>query len=350
MFKEYILFKLSIGVLFLTLVLYQWNKDIQNSANLFTDKISYDSNDEIRVISENPTPITIKNVSNQIAFSGFSKDVVENLSGGLYIINDKFPLVVKSDVVKPLTIVFPYVNNLLLTNIGNGSLIELPQDSLSLNTPSYVDELDRNLFSLVEDMNLSYNVISDFDLENDSIWTKSNCVIIYGKSKFYTEKMSVKLLDYMNDGGNVLMLTSSFAFYKIKIDANKKQVIKVRNDLKEFERNRNKIPVYETYGGIATSSTLTFNAIENNREMSITTSHWCNFSQNENTFKFTPIASIPINGKNKTKAELGKIENTNSISGSTFLIGSEEVLLDVNMQNQEWRNYLKEVLAKLIEQ
>jgi hypothetical protein len=348
MFKEYKLLKLSFGLILLVFVLFQWNKGIENSVNLFTNKISYTSSEEIKIISTETADIQVGNLSGDVLYQGMSDDVISPLAKGIYVVNNQSPLVVKGAEKEDVTVVFPYVNNLLFNKRKGKAYIANPIDTFSLDSPSYVDELDLNLFRLVEELNLDYNVITDYDLEKDEVWKNSKCVIVYGKSKFYSSGMNKALFDYMKGGGNVLLISSSFSFYQVSINEDSRTIIKVKDSLDAFVRHREKIPVYEAYGGIANTNSLTF---ENDTEdINIVSSYWSNFFNRENKFVFAAKAKLKIKSEKNEYARIGEIRLEREESGVTYLIGSEDVLLNINMQNEEWKNFLSSVILKLIEQ
>ncbi len=349
MFKEYKYLKLFLSVILLIFIVMQWNKDIQNSVIIFTNKLSYANSAKIDLELDQPVEIVVAKTNKEIVYTGPSDKLKEqSLDKGLYSINDKYPLVIKGDKSEEITIVFPYLNNLLYSKDGGELVINKKSDTLSMNYQSSVTEIDLNMFSILTQSAKSFNVITEIDLQDSNDWNTSRIVILYGKTKFYSALMTQKIRDYVMAGGNILLISSAYSEYDLKFDAESKLIIKSRDEKGNMVRLKDKIPVHESYGGIASSNVLTiFNSQVGQEKYNLITGSWCNYVNDNDESTFEAYGDISIDGKINTKALIGKIKLSES-SGSIFYIGSEDVLLDVNIQNEAWSQAITEFVKKAI--
>lgn len=328
-----------------------WSKGIQNSTIIFPVKPSYSNSSEIILNLSDPVDIEVKNSSGEIVFVGASTDLSQQkLVKGLYLINDMYPLVIKGESSEPITVVFPYINNLLYTKKEGKLIIDLPSDTISMNFHSAVSEIDLNMFSILDDLNQPYNVVTESDIQDSELWQDSKCLILYGKTKFYSEAMNHEIRNFVLKGGNVLLISSAHAEYELGFNILKSIIVKRRDAEGSMIKPIIKIPVYESYGG--TSNSLQLYVKDNKGEKiayDIVSTLWSGYQNFQEESSFEVYGEMSLKGKVEVKSIMGRIKFNNSKnSGSIFFIGSEEVLLDINLQNKKWKEVLLNFLKKAI--
>mgnify|MGYP003649687167 CR=1 FL=1 len=237
MFKELKLIKLLVftGLLFAIISKMDFNDFLVSE--LYTDKTSYYPGEIVRIYASTNFLTTY---STEIEITDFNKEIVSNFStkiknqplssknmlseglalkdyveykipdnfqSGVYLINGRFPLVVKLKTKPDITIVYPYANNVLYHSMNLKTVFSenLKMASLLRTTP--IDKYTEGMGSFFEELKANYktNFISDVDLENK---IDTRLVIIYGKSSCWTPKMKSSLESFIEKGGNVLLITS----------------------------------------------------------------------------------------------------------------------------------------------
>ena len=178
-----------------------------NLTNLRGDKLA-NFNAEINSVNEKNAIETLRQGFSTINVSGYH--LKELKQSGIYLIESKFPLVVKSNELSDITVVYPYMNNLIYTKEKNQSVFESNLNKTSLNRMSEVDIFTRGLQGFFDTISSKYrvNYITDIDLEEEGNINQSKLLIIYGKSTFWTPKMRETLTSFIFKGGNVLLLST----------------------------------------------------------------------------------------------------------------------------------------------
>ncbi len=240
MFKELKLIKLLVfGGLLFAIILKMDLPDLLLK-ELFTDKpsyypgevvkvytstdffISYSDNMEItdcagKVVDTFKAQIknqlsTSKNVlSEGLNFKTFVEyKIPDKLKSGIYLINNKFPLIIKSKEKYTITVVYPFINNVFYQSVEDKTVFSENNKYASLLRTTPFDKYSEGLKSLFVGLenSSSVNYISDIDLEKISNFESSKLLIIYGKSTCWTPKMRSSVDDYIKNGGNILLMTT----------------------------------------------------------------------------------------------------------------------------------------------
>lgn len=291
----------------------------------------------------------------------------EDAKSGIYRIND-YPIIVKNSQPADVTIVYPQMNNSFYAKTEDGYFFNGKKSHLSLNRGVPIDKHTkgmRNVFSHIEE-NYSTNYIADLDLENKDDYFESKLLIIYGYSSFWTHKMRENVLDFLHEGGNILLMTSKVMHTKFWLDKQSRIVRTVEEDefqelklitwaQKHGESPFVNIGLTDKYGGVA---------------VDIFNSQYTVKDQSHPIFKDVASKSIPIEGKNFMGALIdweeevpvpvklpnlnvqilaytlckGSYENSNSgiflveqdsIPGKILAFGTEDWCLDKNQQKIE---------------
>jgi len=209
---------------------------------LYTDKLSYNPGDTVKIYCSSDgelpfnldinitdilgvvktsinLPIKTQETSSQnilkngLGYKNYTKFAIPlNFKSGIYLINSKYPLVIK-DRNAEITVVYPYMNNILYTSINNKNVFSENIATANFNRTSYLDIYTKgmaNLFSYL-DTTHKVNYITDIDIEQHKNFSHSDLLLIYGKSTFWTPKMTSSIAQFQKKGGNMLNITSHFA-------------------------------------------------------------------------------------------------------------------------------------------
>jgi hypothetical protein len=239
MFKELKVIKLIVFVGLLVMILSKLDVKDGFITNLYTDNISYFSNQAIKIHSssnsffslEREIPLTDimgnevttlnikltsqteneKPLRNGLGYKKYLEYMFpENTKSGIYLIDKKYPVIIKSKKPSDITVVYPYGNNVLYESYNNKNVFSLKEKKASLNRTSQIDVYSLGLKSLFNSLNDlgSVNYITDLDIENLVNFDQSKILILYGKSSCWTPKMKSSLTTYISNGGNVLMMST----------------------------------------------------------------------------------------------------------------------------------------------
>ncbi|PJA07928.1 MAG: hypothetical protein COX70_05160 [Flavobacteriales bacterium CG_4_10_14_0_2_um_filter_32_8] len=239
MFKELKVIKLIVfaGLLFVILSKIDFSDNIIKE--LYTDKHSYYADDTIKVYSSTPfnfsfsRNISINDISGKKVSStnidlnnqnvdsnpledglGFEKFInyqfSNNIKSGIYLIEDKYPIIIKSKHIVEITVVYPYANNNLYQAYNDLSVFSLNSKKSSLNRTAPIDVYSEGLIPFFNFLNSTYkvNFITDLDLEDINNFKNSKVLILYGKSTCWTPKMKDSFNTYVAQKGNVLLMSS----------------------------------------------------------------------------------------------------------------------------------------------
>ncbi len=242
MFKELKVIKLLVIVGLLVALILSVNPKEIAGIYLYTGDASYFQEDEIQVHFSSGIDLEIESelvitslsedtiLNEKISFSGQgikNENFVEkgfestHLSGiklpegtpsGIYFLNEEFPLIVKSKEPAQITVVYPFGNNSFYHKFRGKSGVTEPHNQVSLNRGIPVDDYTLGIKGFLLELEKHYKVkyISDLDVEEYSEIDNTELVIVYGKSAFWSPKMKGNILKYMEEGGNLFLMSSYF--------------------------------------------------------------------------------------------------------------------------------------------
>lgn len=243
MFKELKVIKLLILVSLLTGIIFKMNFAELAIQELYTDKQSYFPGDTVKIFcnSKSKIPLSLsvdltsitgeyktsfklkiskqESLSKNIIQDGLNYEkysdfiIPDNLNSGIYLLNKKHPLIVKSKEKSDITIVYPFMNNLIYSNINFESVFTQNSPHTSLLRSSIVDQYSYGMSNFLIQIDTSYSVnyITDIDLEKIQLYNQSKLLLIYGKSTFWSPKMAESFLEYQSNGGNLINITTFLA-------------------------------------------------------------------------------------------------------------------------------------------
>lgn len=279
MFKELKVIKLIIILGLFIAILTNLNIAELAINHLFTNKISYLVDDSIKLYTNTHSYFSFekdlkvtnlndkelatltsyiesidKNSPEQILTFGFDSNkgynnkVNDNLSAGIYKIEKRYPLIIKSNNESDITVVYPFINNLVYTPENNVSVFDSKIYKTSLKRSSDIDDYTLGLKSMFNyiDSNYKVNYIADLDIEQKDL-NKSKLLIFYGKSTFWTAKMKDNLTEFIKKGGNVLFLTTYTLNNYCAYNANDNSIYFNENKtgvIKSWQTHNNFRPIY----------------------------------------------------------------------------------------------------------
>jgi hypothetical protein len=248
MFKELKILKLSLFAIFLAIIIWKVSESNKISVFFTTDLSHYvgseievfqagnfDSEDDVFIVSDLEGEIVYKDVFEYVdnlqknkagnEFSTANKKLVQlpdRSKSGVYLMNGLYSLILRSEKESDITIVYPYANNLIYQDEGYGTILSNELADFNLNAPVLVDDYTIGLKELFKfcSNNFSVNFITDIELENKSIYAASKLLVIYGQASFYSLEMKNNVIEFLNNGGNILLMSSSFSANAIWLDNN----------------------------------------------------------------------------------------------------------------------------------
>jgi hypothetical protein len=243
MFKELKVIKLLILISLLTGIIFKMDFSDLAIQELYTDKLSYNQGDTVEIYSSSKSilpfnlEIDITDLSGKI-ISSFdlavtkqkspSKNILQyglgykkytefiistDFKSGIYLIDNKYPLIVKSKEKSEITVVFPFMNNILYQPVNYTNVFSNNTPTANFNRTCEIDSYTKGMANFFSYLNTNYqvNYITDIEIENDNNYHLSDLIIIYGKSTCWTPKMKTGLEQYIGNGGGILTMVSYFA-------------------------------------------------------------------------------------------------------------------------------------------
>lgn len=241
MFKELKLIKLIIIAGLLAAILFKIDFLRLSVYQIYTDKLSYSLNDTINIFASSKAKYPIfnktsifslggkellsikldlahsKNKKEEVLLNGdkIEKNIKVKLNAsifkpGIYLIAQDIPLIVTSKEKSDVTIVYPYLNNLIHQKVEEQSVFSLNLAKTSSKRSVEVDKYTLGLKTVFKDLNRSFkaNYINDIDIADFQKIKNTRVLMIYGKSNFWTPKMKLNLKTFIDAGGSVLFISS----------------------------------------------------------------------------------------------------------------------------------------------
>ncbi len=198
--------------------------------NVLTSTVVYDT-----IMSVSPT---FSSYDSSAINQGFPKNdytLKTHLPSGLYTINDS-PILVNEDKHTEVTFVVPFVNTHFYTPINNHWFFKSNSTILSLDKQIKIDEHTKGLLPFMREVSNKYSTkfVTDLDLEDKENFN-TNLLIIYGKSVFWSPKMLQNLLEFTQQGGNVLLISENAYYAQFCYDSQKNFANTKCEELKPFQ-------------------------------------------------------------------------------------------------------------------
>ena len=238
MFKELKIIKIIVFVGLLLVIIFKINFSDLLLKEAYTDKPSYYSGEKITIYysSQRVFPfninIPIVDVNNKEVFSvelpyqqentnvdeilteglqytiAHTFTIPKNVTSGIYFINGKHPLIIKQQPTNKITVVYPFMNNLIYQSYQHQTVFDIKAKETSLLRTVYIDGCTKGLKKMFTEIDA--NFITDIDLEDNSNLSQQQLIIIYGKATYFTPKMKQNLDAYIENGGNLLIMSSYY--------------------------------------------------------------------------------------------------------------------------------------------
>lgn len=133
----------------------------------------------------------------------------KNMMSGIYFINGKHPLIIKNKTSSSkISVVYPFMNNLIYQPYQYQTVFDAKTASTSFLRTVYEDNYTKGLKKLFTEIDANY--ITDIDLEDNSNLKNQQLLIIYGKATYFTPKMKQNIDDFVENGGNLLIMSSYY--------------------------------------------------------------------------------------------------------------------------------------------
>ena len=147
----------------------------------------------------------------------------ESLISDIYMLNDQIPFVVKSNDIKPLTLVYPLASYNLSNRMGGRSYYKkwsannVSSSMLSFHRPQQLYPYTKDLCEFLYKNQLEYDVVTDLDLDTYESIKGKHTLVVFGSSITWTKRSAENLRKFIVEGGNVLLMTSTFMECEIEI-------------------------------------------------------------------------------------------------------------------------------------
>jgi hypothetical protein len=230
--------KIIVFVGLLVVIFFEINFSDFSMTECYTHQPSYYSKDEVKIYysSQKKFPfnvsIPVVDVNNKEAFSvslpflqyttkndkvlskglqytnGHSFNIPQNLKSGIYFINGKYPFIIKQKPIHKITVVYPFMNSLIYQPYQNKNVFSAKVPITSFLRTTYEDDYTKGLKKMFAEINA--NFITDVDLEDENNIKHQKLIILYGKATYFTPKMKRNLDNYVENGGNLLIMSSYY--------------------------------------------------------------------------------------------------------------------------------------------
>lgn len=243
MFKELKVIKLIVIALLLLALIWRIDFKLLSISELYTDKLAYYPGETIKIYTSTTSiiplefdleikgltndfstklPLKLTNqkkehqdvLKNGLGFTDYIEFTIPNdLQSGIYSINKTHPLVVRSRQKSEVTVVYPAMNNLLYATVDGHNVFSDGIPTTSIQRSVFIDKYSQGIVSFFKKSNekITMNFISDLDLEDKNKFNLSKVLVIYGKSTTWTPEMKENVVDFEENGGHVLNITSNFS-------------------------------------------------------------------------------------------------------------------------------------------
>lgn len=159
---------------------------------------------------------------------------IPELESGIYLIENLIPIVIKSSVEKPITIVYP--SNTINAYCSQGGKSLYSSNSTNKEEAKIVSFLRPLPFGDVHGSPLFYewfdttfsgqvNFICDYDLDDAETFSKSDLIVIPGHNEYWSRLARRNFDRFINHGGNALILSGNTMWWQVRYDSLHNQLI-----------------------------------------------------------------------------------------------------------------------------
>ena len=152
------------------------------------------------------------------------------LEPGLYTWEKCIPFLVRGEKEAPITVLYPS-NTIHAYNIMGGksfySMFSKASDSLSFLRPTFpaVSFMVKPMLSWLHKTEFPLRFICDTDMDQEGILDSTHLLVIIGHSEYWSGQARTHFDQYVDGGGNVLILSGNTMWWKVRYSSNQKQII-----------------------------------------------------------------------------------------------------------------------------
>jgi hypothetical protein len=243
------------------LVIGYTNKRSYSPGEILTAYLSTDANFPVQSVgifdlnhhlvfsaSVNVTPQLISPNTPSAEGFGFNPSVdipiPDNIKSGVYLIENQFAFVVKSNSQSDIIVVFPSNTENAYCDSGGKSLYS------KTDKPNWVSFLrpvpfpnpvptlnftEKGLQWFLNQSDFSISYITDYDLETDSYIKNSKVVVIVGHSEYWTRVARQNFDRFVENKGNALILSGNVMWWQVRYSSDGNKLICYKNQLTDPE-------------------------------------------------------------------------------------------------------------------
>ncbi|HLZ17131.1 MAG TPA: N,N-dimethylformamidase beta subunit family domain-containing protein [Cyclobacteriaceae bacterium] len=230
------------------------NPCVNNVLSGYTDKVSYFPGDEVQVFLQSNSTLVcglgFYNIRGQLMFKSnislFPQNVSvdepwkkgfnfasngrvilpSTLASGVYLIENKIPIVVKSAAASDVTVVYPCNTINAYSNSGGKSLYGFNStDNVASHTVSFLRPMNSNgeenecikcLKWFPNLRNITINYITDLDLDDYSSIALSKVLVVTGHSEYWTRGARINFDRHVNEGKHAVVLSGNTMWWQVR--------------------------------------------------------------------------------------------------------------------------------------
>jgi hypothetical protein len=152
-----------------------------------------------------------------------SFEIPSTIKSGVYLIENKIPVIIKSKAATDLVIVYPSNTANAYENSGGKSLYS-PEGrpvKVSFLRPISLQSNSSVCLKWFEQLNtVTIGYVADIDLDEFSAIEKSKIIVISGHSEYWTRKARENFDRFVNIGGHALILSGNTMWWQVRYSAN----------------------------------------------------------------------------------------------------------------------------------
>lgn len=165
--------------------------------------------------------------SNGFGYQPSVSFTIPALKSGIYLVNDQIPIVIKSAQTSArIALVYP-TNTVNAYNLAGGkNLYTKPKaDVVSFERPMEVQKFTRPFLEWLSTLPYDIDYITDFELEDYSLIAKYDVLMFPGHNEYWTREARLNFDKYLENGGNVLMLSGNSMWWQVRYDNDQNRMI-----------------------------------------------------------------------------------------------------------------------------
>jgi hypothetical protein len=173
--------------------------------------------------------------------------IPRTLPSGVYFIENQIPIIVKSSAPAKVTVVYPFNTISAYNSSGGKSLYGFNStDYIGSPVVSFLRPLsDRDEHNRCDEClkwlpsltDISFNYISDLDLDNYSSFAGSKVLVIAGHSEYWTRRARNNFDRFVSSGGHSVLLSGNSMWWQARYSDDRNQLICYRDATADPEPN-----------------------------------------------------------------------------------------------------------------